>query len=44
MHEVFQDWRNAVIIPVPEKSNLQSCGKRISLLDAVKKILCHIFQ
>ena len=23
--EVFRDWRDAVIIPVPKKGNLQSC-------------------
>ena len=44
--EVFQDWRDAVIIPVPKKGNLQSCDnwRGISLLDVVGKVLGRIIQ
>ena len=44
--EVFQDWRDAVIVPVPKKGNLQSCDnwRGISLLDVVEKVLGRIIQ
>ena len=44
--EVFQDWRDAVIVPVPKKGNLQSCDdwRGISLLDVVGKVLGCIIQ
>ena len=38
---VPQDWRNALLVPVPKKSNLSLCDKwrGISLLDVVGKVL-----
>ena len=44
--EVFRDWRDAVIVPVPKKGNLQSYDnwRGISLLDVVGKVLGHIIQ
>ena len=44
--EVFQDWRDAVIVPVPKKGNLQSCDnwRGTMLLDVVGKVLGHIIQ
>ena len=38
---MFRDWRDAVIVPVPKKGNLQSCEnwRGISLLDVVGKVM-----
>ena len=38
---VFKDWRDALIVPVPKKDNLQSCNnwRGINLLDIVGKII-----
>ena len=38
---VFGDWRDAVIVPVPKKGNLQLCDnwREISLLDVVGKVM-----
>ena len=43
---VVDDWRNALIVPVPKKGNLQSCDnwRGISLLDVIGKILARIIQ
>ena len=43
---VVDDWRNALIVPVPKKENLQSCDnwRGISLLDVMGKILARIIQ
>ena len=40
------DWRNALIVPVPKKGNLQSCDnwRGISLLDVIGKIFARIIQ
>ena len=37
---VFKDWRDALIVPVPKKGDLQFCDNwwGISLLDVVGKI------
>ena len=44
--EVFRDWRDAVIVLVPKKSNLQLCNnwRGISLLDVVWKVMGRIIQ
>jgi len=38
--EVLKEWKDAVIVPVPKKGNLQSCNywRGISLLDVVALI------
>ena len=43
---VFKDWRDALIVPVPKKGDLQSCDNwcGISLLDVVGKIFARIIQ
>ena len=43
---VVDAWRDALIVPVPKKGNLQSCDnwRRISLLDVVGKIFGRIVQ
>jgi len=43
---IFKDWRDALIVPVPKKGDLQSCDNwwRISLLDVVGKIFAQIIQ
>ena len=44
--EVFKDWKDAGIVPVPKKGNLQSCDnwRGISLLDVVGKVMGRIIQ
>jgi hypothetical protein len=44
--EVVQDWKDAEIVPVPKKENLQSCDnlRGINLLDVVSKIFARIVQ
>ena len=39
--EVVGEWRNAVIVPVPKKGNLQSCDywRAIILLDVMGKVM-----
>ena len=41
---VFKDWRDALIVPVPKKVDLQFCDncQGISLLDVVGKIFARI--
>ena len=43
---VFDDWRNALVIPVPKRGNLNICDNwcEISLLDVVGKLLGRILQ
>jgi len=43
---VFKDWRDALIVSVPKKGDLQSCDnwRGISLLDVVGKIFAWIIQ
>jgi len=43
---VFKDWRDALIVPVPKKGDLQSCDnwRGIGLLDVVGKIFAQIIQ
>ena len=43
---VVDDWRNALIVPVPKKGNLQSCDnwRGISLLDVIGKIFARIIH
>jgi len=43
---VVDSWRDALIIPVPKKGNLQSCDRRcgISLLDVVGKVFAKVVQ
>ncbi len=40
------DWKNAEIIPIPKKGDLQKCDnwRGISLLDVVGKVLARIIQ
>ena len=44
--EVFRDWRDAVIVPVPKKGNLQPCDnwRGISLLDVVGRRWVELFR
>jgi len=44
--EVFRDWRDAVIAPVPKKGNLQPCDnwRGISLLDVVGRRWVELFR
>jgi len=44
--EVFDAWRDTLIVPVPKKGNLQSCNswRGISLLDVVGKVFARIVQ
>ena len=43
---VFKDWRNALIVPVPKRDDLQSCYNwyGISLLDVAGKLFARIIQ
>jgi len=43
---VFKDWKDALIVPVPKKDDLQFCDnwRGISLLDVVGKIFGQIIQ
>ena len=40
------DWKNALVVPIPKKGNLQLCDnwRGISLLDVVGKVFAQIFQ
>ena len=44
--EVVADWKNAVVVPVPKKGDLQCCDnwRGISLLDVVGKLFARIVQ
>ena len=44
--EVVGDWKDAEIVPIPKKGNLQVCDnwRGISLLDAVGKIFARVVQ
>ncbi len=44
--EVVGDWKDAVVVPIPKKGNLQLCDNwwGISLLDIVGKVLARITQ
>ena len=44
--KVVTDWKNAVVVPIPKKGNLQLCDnwRGISLLDVVGKIFARIIQ
>ena len=44
--EVVADWKDAEIVPVPKKGDLQSCDnwRGISLLDVVGKLFARIIQ
>ena len=43
---MLKDWRNALIVPVPKKGDLQFCDnwQGISLLDIFGKIFSQIIQ
>ena len=43
---VVEDWRDAVVVPIPKKGDLRLCDnwRGISLLDVVGKDLVRIFQ
>ena len=44
--EVVADWKNAVVVPVPKKGDLQCCDNwwGISLLDVAGKLFARIVQ
>ena len=44
--EVVKDWKDAEIVPIPKKGNLQHCDnlRGISLLDVVGKVFARILQ
>ena len=44
--QVVDDWKDAVVVPIPKKGNLQLCDnwRGISLLDIVGKILPESFK
>ena len=44
--EVVADWRNAVVVPIPKKGDLQRCDhwRGISLLDVVGKVFARVIQ
>ena len=44
--EVVADWKDAEIVPVPKKGDLQSCDnwRGISLLDVVGKLFARVIQ
>ena len=43
---MVEDWRDAVVVPIPKKGDLRSCDnwRGISLLDVVGKLLARIVQ
>ena len=40
------EWKDALIVPIPKKGDLSSCGnwRSISLLDVAEKVLAKTFQ
>ena len=44
--EVVADWKNAEVVPIPKKGDLQSCEnwRGISLLDVVGKVFARVIQ
>ena len=44
--KVVGDWKDAVVVPIPKKGNLQMCDnwRGISLLDVIGKIIARIIQ
>lgn len=44
--KVVGDWKDAVVVPIPKKGNLQMCDnwRGISLLDVVGKVFARIIQ
>ena len=44
--EVVADWKNAEVVPIPKKGDLQSCENwhGISLLDVVGKVFARVIR